>query len=310
MGFLQERMNNSLKTSTENFDPLIDTRGKNIQCNESLWNLFPHSEVCNATDLTEDKETYLERSLAFLIVGFTGILPNLVTIYVLGSSAKIRQKLVNTLIIHQSVIDLLASISLVGTAHLDGTDQHGLEGLHAEVYCYFVTNKFDLWAMMDVSSFSLMFLNIERYISIVFPIYHHTNVTRKKVVMLLPIVWILGIGEGAFACSAFTAVVGACAFGNHKLFDIEIVFFIVVHFFLPVILILFLYGHIFICLRSSVKAKNDSTSSNRSDLMEKAKNNVFKTMVLLTICYIICYVFNSVYITLIIQGANDSLSGE
>ena len=218
-------MNDSRETSMENFDPFIDTGKKHIQCNESLWNLFPHNEVCNATDLIEDKETYLERSLGFLIVGFTGILSNLVTIYVLGSSAKIRQKLVNTLIIHQSFIDLLASISLVGMAHLDGTDQHGLEGLHAEVYCFFVANKFPLWAMMDVSSFSLMFLNIERYISIVFPIYHHTKVTRKKVVMFLPIVWILGIAEVAFACSAFTSENGVCAFGNQKLFDIGIVFF-------------------------------------------------------------------------------------
>ena len=82
-------MNDSLKTSTENFDPLIDTREKNIQCNESLWNLFPNNEVCNGTDQIEDKETYLQRSLGFLIVGFTGILSNLITIYVLGISAKI-----------------------------------------------------------------------------------------------------------------------------------------------------------------------------------------------------------------------------
>ena len=235
---------------------------------------------------------------------------NLVTIYVLGSSAKIRQKLVNTLIIHQSFIDLLASIALVGMAHLDGTDPHGFEGLHAEVYCYIVANKFPVWGTMNVSSFSLMFLNIERYISIVFPIYHHTKVTRKKVVMLLPVVWILGIAEVAFACSALTAENGVCAFGNQEIFYMECVFFVVVHFFLPVILVLFLYGHIFIRLRSSVKAKIDSTSSNRSDLMEKAKNNAFKTMVLLTVCYVICYVFNSVYVTLLIEGTFEYISGE
>ena len=303
-------MNDSLKTSLENTDSLIDTREKNFQCNESLWNLFPHNEVCNATGLTEDRESYLQRSLGFLIVGFTGILSNLVTIYVLGSSAKIRQKLVNTLIIHQSFIDLLSSIALVGMAHLDSTEPHGLEGLHAEVYCYIVANKFPLWAMMAASSFSLMFLNIERYISIVFPIYHHTKVTRKKVVMFLPIVWILGIGEVAFACSAFTAVDEGCAFGNQEIFYMECVFFVVVHFFLPVILVLFLYGHIFIRLRSSVKAKIDSTSSNRSDLMEKAKNNAFKTMVLLTICYVICYAFNSIYLILLLEGTFDYISGE
>ena len=284
---------------------------KNL-CNESLWNYISQNETCNTTEVVfiGNKETYLERSLGFLIVGSIGILSNLVAIFVLGSSAKIRQKLVNTLIIHQSFIDLLASIALVGMAHLDGTDQHGLVGLHADIYCYFVMNKFPLWGMMDVSSFSLMFLNIERYISIVFPIYHHTKVTRKKVMMFLPIVWILGISEVAWACSALTAENGACTFGNQEIFEMAIVAFLVLHFFLPVILVLFLYGHMFIHLRRSAKTKNDSTSSNRSDLMEKAKKNVFKTMVLLTICYVICYVFNSVYITLITQGIYDSLSGE
>ena len=114
----------------------------------------------------------------------------------------------------------------------------------------------------------------------------------------------------AVACSAFTAVDGACAFGNQEIFYIECVFFVVVHFFLPVILVLFLYGHIFIRLRSSVKAKIDSTSSNRSDLMEKAKNNAFKTMVLLTICYVICYAFNSIYLILLLEGTFDYISGE
>ena len=296
-------MNGSLATNTQLM---------NNPCKKSLWNEMPGSELCNITevDLIGNKETYLERSLGFLIVGIVGILSNLVAIFVLGSSAKIRQKLVNTLIIHQSIIDLLASISLVGMAHLDGTDQHSLEGLHADIYCYFVMNKFPLWGMMDVSSFSLMFLNIERYISIVFPIFHHTKVTRKKVVMFLPIVWILGIAEIAWACSALTAENGVCTFGNQEILEMAIVAFLFLHFFLPVILVLFLYGHMFLYLRRSSKVKNNSTTSNRSDLMEKAKDNVFKTMVLLTICYIICYVFNSVYITLITQGVYDSLSGK
>ena len=63
-------------------------------------------------------------------------------------------------------------------------------------------------------------------------------------------------------------------------------------------------------LRSSVKSGNDSTSRNRNDLMEKAKTNVFKTMLLITVCYTICYVFNSIYITLITRGIFDSFSGE
>ena len=195
---------------------------------------------------------------------------------------------------------------LVGMAHLDGTDQHGLEGLHAEIYCFFVANKFPLWGMMNVSSFSLIFLNIERYISIVFPMYHHTNVTRKKVIMFLPIVWILGFLEVAWVCYCLTTENGSCVFDKPDLYEMTVIAFLVLHLFLPIILVLFLYGHMFIRLRHSAKT-TDSTTKNRNDLMEKAKRNVFKTMLYLTICYAIC---NSVYITLITQGIFDSFSGE
>ena len=267
-------------------------------------------EVSNNTHQVEDKETFFERSLGFWIIGGIGIISNLFAIFVLTSSTNIRQKLVNTLIIHQSFVDLLASIALVGMAHLDGTDQHGLEGLHAEVYCFFVMCKLPLWLMMEVSSFSLILLNIERYISIVFPIYHHTNVTRKKVLMLLPITWILGISEQTQHCSTFKAKNGACAFDDLEMYGITVILYLVLHFFLPVIMVLFLYGHMFVRLRSSGKSGNESASCNRNVVMEKAKSNIFKTMLLITICYSICYVFNSIYVTWISHGILRAISGK
>ena len=87
-----------------------------------------------------------------------------------------------------------------------------------------------------------------------------------------------------------------------------IVAFLVLHFFLPLILVLFLYGHMFIHLRRSSKSGNDSISRNRSDLMQKAKNNVFKTTFDDMLHYFLC--FQQRYITLITQGVYDSLSGE
>ena len=272
--------------------------------------MISDDEVSNNTLQIEDRETYIERSLGFLIIGGIGIISNLFAIFVLASSFTIRQKLVNTLIIHQSCVDLFASIALVGMAHLDGTDPHELEGFHAEVYCFFVMCKLHLWLMMNVSSFSLIFLNIERYISILFPIYHHTNITRKKVLMLLPITWILGILEQIWACSYFRGENGACAFDDIEMIGTALIVYVILHFICPVILVLFLYGHMFIRLRSTVKSGNVSRSSNRNDVMEKAKSNVFKTMLLITICYSICYVFNSVYVILISHGILKAISGK
>ena len=290
-------MQETTETSTSQLDLFVRT-------------MVTEDEVFNNTPKVEDEETYLERTLGFLIIGGIGIISNLFAIFVLGSSAKIRQKLVNTLIIHQSFVDLLSCMALVGMAHLDGSDQHGLEGAHAEVFCFIVMCKLPLWLLMDVSSFSLIFLTIERYISIVFPIYYHTNVTRKKVLLLLPIAWIMGLLEQCWVCSTFKAEHGACVFDDLQMYGITVIAYVILHFFLPVILVLFLYGHMFIRLRSSSQTSQDSTTSNRNDLMQKAKKNVFKTMLLITICYSVCYIFNSIYVTLISHGILKAISGK
>ena len=232
------------------------------------------------------------------------------TILILGSSAKIRQKIVNTLIIHQSFVDLLASVALVSMAHIDSIDKHGLEGLAAKIYCIFVDIKWPFWAMTYVSSFSLVYLNIERYISIAYPIYHHTKVTRKKVLMVLPIVWLLALAEQSFHASNFVPQNGACGSGTSSYhLWITLITFVVLHFFVPVILVTVLYRHMIFHLRSSTNIKNDATSTRRNDVMEKAKKNVFKTMLLITVCYTLCYVCN-MYTTLYLFGIIQAFTGK
>ena len=167
-------------------------------------------------------------------------------------------------------------------------------------------SRWPLWFLVKTSSFSLMFLNIERYISIVYPIFHHTKVTRKIILMLLPIVWILGLLEECLLASSFASVNGACDFGlrsyHTRIGYIMIISFVVLHFFLPVFLVMVLYGHMIIRLRKNVKSKQDVGSEKRDDIMEKAKKNIFKTMLLITLCYAICFAFNSIYVVLILQG--------
>ena len=292
------------KTETllpEDLDVQVKNESNVILCNISFC------EISNETKLLENGETYLERALGFLIIGIIGVVANTFVILVLGSSAKIRQKLINTVIIHQSFVDLLASVGLIGTAHIDGLDPHGLDGTHAEIYCFFLMGKWPLWVMMGISSFNLIFLNIERYISIVHPIYHHTKITRKKVLKLLPVIWIFTLIE----ISCFDgAENGVCDFGSIEILHIMVTIFLTLHFFLPVMLVLFLYSHMFLRLKGAVNSGSDNTSIKRNDMMEKAKTNIFKTMLFITICYAICYVFNCVYLILVEIGILEHLSGE
>ena len=150
---------------------------------------------------------------------------------------------------------------------------------------------------------------MERYISIVFPIYHHhTNVTRKKVLMVLPIVWILGISEQCWVCTCFAGENGSCILEDPKMYGITVIAFLTIHFFVPLLLVLCMYGHMFVILKRN--SRTGSTSSNRNDMMEKAKNNVFKTLLLITVCYALCYVSSSTYATLITLGVLKSFTGK
>ena len=238
--FMDHPASDALPTLNNNYIPY--NRSKNTS--ECFMN---SSSVQNVLIGSNKSETYLERSIGFLIIGVIGILANAFVMLVLGSSVRIRGKIVNTLIIHQSFIDFLASVALVGTAHLSAGDQHGLEGIHADIYCFFVMGKWPLWFMMLTSSFSLMFINIERYISIVYPIFHHIKVTRKRVLMLLPIVWVLGLVEECLVASSFVSVDGACGVGP-MYYHIRANFitlgysFITLHFFVSVFLVMILYG--------------------------------------------------------------------
>ena len=143
--------------------------------------------------------------------------------------------------------------------------------------------------------------------------YHHTNVTRKKVFMYLPIVWVLGILEQSLNGLGLSVRGETCAIGTSsyraKLFVSMGVVFVVAHFFLPVLLVLFLYGHMMIQLRTSKKPNTGVTGANRDDVLDKAQRNVFKTMMIITICYAICYIFNSVYSTLNLLGILETLTG-
>ena len=159
-----------------------------------------------------------------------------------------------------------------------------------------------------------MFLNIERYISIIFPIFHHTKVTRKRVLFCLPIVWILGLFEVCLIGSGVVSVDGACNRGSSsyhfQVFWLTMNSYIILHFFLPILLVLILYGHMIVHIRKNSDLKRDVGSEKREDIMEKAKKNIFKTMLLITICYAICYAFNSIYIVFFIQGLVVHLTGK
>ena len=80
-------------------------------------------------------------------------------------------------------------------------------------------------------------------------------------------------------------------------------------FFLPFLFIMILYISIFVHLRKQV-SKGPIGESNRkqSEVMDRAKANVLKTLIVLSVCFFLCSVWNVTYFLLFTLGANVSIT--
>ena len=126
-----------------------------------------------------------------IVVGFTGILGNSMVCAVLN---KMRSEKVKFLIRSQAIIDLMTSVFFVVYAF--GRDLYPIQiprrPIPAFLYCLlwkWATVKF--W-LFSVSTFNLIAISIERYISIIHPLWYLSNFTKNKTILLGCCTWFLG----------------------------------------------------------------------------------------------------------------------
>ena len=277
----------------------------------------------NSVSNEDDSKRYnLKDALPFLIIGSIGVILNAFTILVLGSSSHLRKKILNTLIIHQSIIDLICSGSLIGTAHLSYSDPHGLDGILADIYCVVLPGKIIYWTPVLVSTCHLIFMNIERYISIMFPMFHHLHVTRRRVVLVMPFIWAFGIFINTLLQTTTTAVGDVCGIKlNEKniyyRWYVMLITSLILTFFLPLIIFIGLNSHIYFTLKRQIskmseigKNDNKNSQSKRDENLEKATRNIFGLMVIMTLCYCMCWGWNTIYVALWLAGIIKYITGK
>ena len=284
-----------------------------------------YSNTNRTNNMHANNDYNIDVALPFLVIGSLGVLLNAFTILVLGSSNKLRKKILNTLIIHQSIIDLLSSAYLIGTAHLSMGDRHGLEGSIADVYCIFLPGKMLYWMPVLVSTLHLIWINVERYISIMFPMFHHVHMTRKKVIKVMVVIWASGIFTNFLLETTYRSVNGRCNVGPGDALYYRLYVMLIAHmileFFLPLIIFTGLNTHIYFNLKRQMSKMSEiAQNRGRDDLSQrdlsqrekklgKATKNIFRLMVLMTFCYCLCYGFNMIYMSLYMAGVVNDVTG-
>ena len=115
----------------------------------------------------------------YITISIVGILGNSLVLVVILSLKTMRKKLTSLFIINQSVVDALTAIFLLLTTVLP-SDGRVFNDLSDELYCSIWLTRLPLWLLIHCSTFNLVALSLERYVSVVHPIWHKMSFTRNK----------------------------------------------------------------------------------------------------------------------------------
>ncbi len=245
----------------------------------------------------------------YMILGTTGIVGNSVSVIVLAKFPHMRKKLANLFLIHQSVIDMLASVVLI--ANTLTMEQYHLNGVGGWVVCVIWQSSFILWSLYSVSTYNFCALSVEQYISIVHPLKHSALCSRRNVKLGMVMCWILG-----FAVSMFNPFVsGLIGKTCYRLYfwpnpltrRIVGVFNVLTKFFIPLGLLAYTYIRILILI---IQKMSDPLVEHSSQPFQfsGAKRNTIRMLTIVCVCFLLCWAWNMVYFLLLNLGISLSLT--
>ena len=298
---------------------ILNQRHK-MEITTNILNATVNSNDTVSTASPTNESTYDKTAtIIYITFGIVGIVSNLFAIIVLCSSKSMRNKLVNILLINQSAIDMATSFVMAVNGPSVSNTTISYKKLHGYFYCVFWASKLILLSLMLSSAYNLLCINIERYLSIVFPIFHKTSLTKRHIYIAMALTWLFGPLEKCLFTLPTSAVVNsecilASIWPNYTARILATVINECLNFGLPVCLTIVIYLHMAIILRrravnigptnpSATQAPSGGPQQNQNKgKMSKAATNILKTMLTLTLCYLYCWSWNSVYFSLYIAG--------
>ena len=242
----------------------------------------------------------------YLVLGSVGLLGNTFVIVVIFTHTAMKKQLTNLLIINQSLIDATSSLVVILNAILAdrGRTLHGVAGI---LLCRFWYSMYLLWSPLTSSTFNLLAIAIERYLCIVHPIMYKNKVTRKNILTVCVITWSTG-----FIFEIFISILPAGLDENNRC---NVHYFwpnvnvqqgvgvstIVLCFILPLLAMIYCYGRIAMVLNSRILPTDGGGDAheggsgggkNKVDQMSRARKNVLKTLIIVTVIVSICWTPN------------------
>ena len=250
--------------------------------------------------------------ILYVNIGLFGVVGNSFAIYFLCRSRSMRKKLVNIFLINQSVIDLVTSIVMISIGYFkDEAVIVTMSDKNTTLFCKMIASRVLLWCLVLSSTWNLVFVNIERFISIKFPIFHKTKITKGYISGIVAFTWLFG----PIVKFPLVYMTSGYKFGHCVILKIwpsktvavaTGILNVSLQFFVPLIIMILCY----LFMIRSIKSKVSDVDNQAHSGGNKTSRNVFKTLAILTIICIVCWAPHSVLHLLYLSGVIKSFSND
>ncbi len=201
----------------------------------------------NNTDIEHDGTEHY-----FAILGIVGLIANVLTLVVFNRNGGIFSSGILTLLKHQSIADII--VCFIGIIIFLQQDMWTTGVYHLDlIICHVWHSQFFYWMFTAISGWNVILISIERYITIVWPLKHHTMPTHMCKSFIL--IYILAV----ILCSLMVIIVrfenGICvnALSSEQIMTYVkrtmAAFWCLIVYILPVMIVITLYGIILFTLR-------------------------------------------------------------
>ena len=158
---------------------------------ESYGNEYQNSSDQSTVATNSASQTNTVFQCIVLVMGMIGATANGFVIIILVRSESGKKKAASSFIINQLALDLFSCVSLILT-YIWKLAQVKLTGVWNFILCLTIGSEDILWMGINGSITNLVFITLERYAKIVFPMWHRNYYRNWMTYICIGLAWLNG----------------------------------------------------------------------------------------------------------------------
>ncbi len=269
-------------------------------------------EISTVSGPTTDAPRASSNDAAFylyLTLGSLGLIGNAFVCLVMIRYRNVFNSSTNKLIIHQSLVDFLASLVFILRRCLVISPGNVPQNTLGSFYCRLWLPAIPQFGLFITSSYNLVAISIERYYATCQPVRHRNLFPGSRLKMIMAAVWMCGWVPEFHVIFTAQRVAGDCyhiwpsyasqTVGGFLVFLIELI--------IPIAVIIFAYTKIILELRKRSRARAEDNNQDARNMLSRANKNVTKTLLVVVVFFGICWTPASINYLLFNLGINELL---